>query len=125
MTTLTADQSRTLENLLIEREKQLQAEISAAREDNRQQDANRGQEVTDRKEDATDDAATEVADAEIERDINELKAVQAARLRFNAGLYGICVDCEEPIALQRLMAQPAAVRCTRCQAGYEEKHALS
>jgi RNA polymerase-binding transcription factor DksA len=125
MTTLTADQSRTLENLLIAREKELTAEIAAARDKTRQHEAARGHEVIDRKEDATEEAATEVSDAEVERDMNELKAVQAARLRFNAGLYGTCVDCEEPIALQRLMAQPAAVRCTRCQAGYEEKHSLS
>lgn len=122
---LTTEQTRTLENLLIERERQLAAEIAAARATGRERDDARASEVTDRKEDATDEAAVEVADAEIERDVNELKAVQAARLRLGAGLYGVCIDCEEPIALQRLMAQPSALRCMRCQTGYEEKHALS
>lgn len=124
-TSLTPEQLRTLGNLLADREKQLTTEIAAAREAARQREEARGREVTDREELADDEAAREVADAEVERDMAELASVQAALLRLNAGLYGQCTDCEEPIALQRLMAQPAATRCTRCQAGYEEQHALS
>lgn len=125
MTTLTAEQMGVLEALLHEREKQLDAEIAGARESTRQhEDARGGHEVIDRKAEATDDAAAEVADAELERDLQELGAVQNALRRLVAGLYGRCIDCEESIALPRLMAQPSATRCTRCQAGYEEQHAL-
>ncbi len=121
MTSLTTEQTRSLETLLIDREKQLIAEIAAAREATRQRDAARSTEVIDRKADADQDAAEEVAEAETQRDIDELDAVQAARLRMNAGLYGQCVDCEEPIAFARLQAQPAAMRCAKCQTGHEEK----
>jgi DnaK suppressor protein len=121
MSPLTAEQTRSLEALLITREKQLGAEIAAAREATRQQDGARVAEVIDRKEYAGLEAAAEVAEAETERDLTELKAVQAARLRLGAGLYGQCLDCEEPIAYARLQAQPAAVRCARCQSGHEEK----
>jgi DnaK suppressor protein len=121
MNSLTAEQTRSLETLLIDREKQLIAEIAAAREATRQRDAARSTEVIDRKADADQDAAEEVAEAETQRDIDELDAVQAARLRMNAGLYGQCVDCEEPIAFARLQAQPAAMRCAKCQTGHEEK----
>ncbi len=121
MTALTAEQTRSLETLLIDREKQLSAEIAAAREATRQRDAARSAEVIDRKAVADQGAAEEVAEAETQRDIDELKAVQAARLRINAGLYGQCVDCEEPIAFARLQAQPAAMRCAKCQTGHEEK----
>jgi DnaK suppressor protein len=121
MNPLTAEQTRNLEILLIDREKQLSAEIAAAQEATRQRDAQRSHEVIDRKEDATSEAAVEVAQAETERDITELKAVQAARLRLSAGLYGRCVDCEEPIGLPRLLAQPSALRCAACQTGHEEK----
>jgi RNA polymerase-binding transcription factor DksA len=121
MTTLTAEQTSQLAALLNQREQQLGAEIEAAREATRQRDGQRAHEVIDRKEDATDEASMEVAQAETERDIAELKAVQAAKLRLNAGLYGQCVDCEEPIAVPRLLAQPAAMRCAACQTGYEER----
>ncbi|MBX3621985.1 MAG: TraR/DksA family transcriptional regulator [Rhizobacter sp.] len=124
-TPLTPEQLRTLDTLLADRETQLGAEIAAGREAIRLREEARGPEVTDPEEQADDQAAEGVADAEIERDLAELAGVQAARLRIGAGLYGQCIDCEEPIALQRLMAQPAATRCTRCQAGYEDRHALS
>jgi len=121
MTTLTPDQTGKLSALLTERERQLAAEIETARQATRQRDGQRAHEVVDRKEDATDEASIEVAQAETERDIAELKAVQAARLRLESGLYGQCIDCEEPIALQRLLAQPAAARCAACQTGHEER----
>jgi RNA polymerase-binding transcription factor DksA len=121
MNPLSYEQRQSLEGLLITREKQLEAEITAAREATRLRDSERTGEVSDRKESADDQAAEEVAQAETERDIDELRAVQAARLRLNAGLYGQCIDCGEPIAFARLQAQPAALRCARCQTGHEEK----
>ena len=121
MSHLSAEQTRRLETLLTEREKQLSEEISAAREATRRLDTTRSTEVVDRKEDADEGAAAEVAQAEAERDITELKAVQAARLRLSADLYGRCVDCEEPINFARLLAQPAATRCAACQKGHEER----
>ncbi len=121
MNPLSHAQRQSLEGLLITREKQLDAEITAAREATRLRDGERSGEVSDRKETADDQATEEVAQAETERDIDELRAVQAARLRLQAGLYGQCVDCGEPIAFARLQAQPAALRCAPCQAGHEEK----
>lgn len=124
MNSLTTEQTRSLEAMLADREKQLSAEIAAAREATRQRDAARSAEVIDRKADADQDAAEEVSEAETQRDIDELSAVQTARQRMNAGLYGQCIDCEEPIAFARLQAQPAAMRCARCQTGYEERMSL-
>jgi DnaK suppressor protein len=121
MNHLTAEQTRRLETLLIDREKQLSAEISAAREALRQRETTRSQGLIDRTEGVDEDAAAEVAEAETERDIAELKAVQAARLRLGADLYGRCVDCEEPIEFARLLAQPAATRCAICQKGHEKR----
>ncbi|MBC7954794.1 MAG: TraR/DksA family transcriptional regulator [Cytophagales bacterium] len=121
MSPLTAQQTRSLELLLIEREKQLDAEIASARDATRQRNDARLGDVTDRKEGADQDVTEEVAEAETGRDITELNAVQAARLRLGAGLYGRCLDCAEPIAYARLQAQPAASRCARCQTGHEEK----
>lgn len=60
--------------------------------------------------------------AEQERDIEELRAIDAAKARMDDGSYGVCVDCGEDIALARLKAQPAAMRCVPCQERYEGTH---
>jgi RNA polymerase-binding protein DksA len=51
------------------------------------------------------------------RDHNELQleAVDAALGRIEAGTYGICVTCGQPISAARLEAVPAAAHCIDCQ----------
>jgi RNA polymerase-binding protein DksA len=44
----------------------------------------------------------------------ELAAIRAALNRIEAGTYGTCVACGEPIAPQRLRAVPTALRCVGC-----------
>jgi len=53
-------------------------------------------------------------DAQAQRHSHELQRVQAALNRMDWGLYGDCAECGEPMALQRLLAEPAAVYCTGC-----------
>jgi DnaK suppressor protein len=72
--------------------------------------------VLDRKDQADRSAQAEVDEAEYERDLTELQAVQAALQRLGEGRYGLCVDCGEPIGSARLAVQPAAARCAACQA---------
>jgi RNA polymerase-binding transcription factor len=48
----------------------------------------------------------------LERD---LIAVDEALGRIADGTYGICADCGNEIALERLEARPQAVRCISCQ----------
>ncbi len=62
--------------------------------------------------------------AEAQRDVQELRDVDAARGRLADGSYGVCVDCEEPIADARLVAYPTAKRCTACQTTYEKQRGL-
>lgn len=78
-----------------------------------------GDEVLDRKERADIASRAPVDDAELARDLAESAAVRAALSRIDDGRYGLCVDCDEPIGLQRLMVQPAAARCAACQAAAE------
>lgn len=59
---------------------------------------------------------------DIQRDAEEMREIRAALVRMEDRSYGICVDCGEPIALQRLEAQPAASRCMDCQRRYEHEH---
>ena len=41
----------------------------------------------------------------------ELMLIDAALARMDAGVFGFCVDCGEPISAERLEALPFALRC--------------
>jgi RNA polymerase-binding protein DksA len=56
----------------------------------------------------------------IDRYNRELLQIAAVRERLASGVFGICVDCGEPIGAARLQAQPTAVRCTDCQWRHEK-----
>jgi RNA polymerase-binding protein DksA len=56
----------------------------------------------------------------IDRYTQELQQIAAVRERLASGVFGICVDCGEPIGAARLQAQPTAVRCTDCQWRHEK-----
>jgi DnaK suppressor protein len=45
----------------------------------------------------------------------QLQLVDAALARMDAGTYGACVRCGEPIAVERLEALPWASHCIDCQ----------
>ena len=60
-------------------------------------------------------------DALTERAVEE---IDEALARMDAGTYGRCVDCDEPIIAERLEAVPAAPTCLRCKADRERGGAL-
>jgi DnaK suppressor protein len=51
----------------------------------------------------------------LERNACRLRELRAALLRIDAGTFGICVNCEEPITSKRLAAIPWASSCIVCQ----------
>jgi RNA polymerase-binding protein DksA len=51
----------------------------------------------------------------------QMQQIEAALERMNRGDYGTCVDCEEPIAKGRLIAEPHATRCAECQERLERR----
>jgi RNA polymerase-binding protein DksA len=59
--------------------------------------------------------------AEAQRDLAELRDIEAATARLADGTYGTCIDCGEAIAPARLGAYPTAKRCTECQGAYERQ----
>jgi len=81
----------------------------------------RERETTDRKEDAAAGQEFEATDAAIERLAREVAQCESALQRLDQERYGDCVDCGEPIAWPRLMAQPAAERCAACQHAIESR----
>ena len=50
-----------------------------------------------------------------EHDNAELRMVNAALERIEAGTYGLCLDCGVEIPAGRLHAAPEALRCITCQ----------
>jgi DnaK suppressor protein len=67
------------------------------------------------------------ADPQDELDIALLQArhetlagIDAAISRIDAGTYGLCRDCDQPIALERLHALPFAARCVPCEEAREQ-----
>ena len=50
-----------------------------------------------------------------------LRKVRAALARIEAGDYGLCAECEEPIALRRLEARPESRFCVGCQSAREQR----
>ena len=108
----------SLREMLTYRLKELQAEVHAAKLAAREA-GTLTHEVRDQEDEATRRAFSDVGGAEEQRDIDELAQVQAALRRLDAGVYGDCIDCGEPIPLQRLRVQPAAERCAACQESFE------
>ena len=123
MAELTAEQREELRARLDRREAELLEEVRAktpeaapppSREPHNQ--------VEDLGEQGEQRIREALAQAEQERDVDELRQIAAAKERMARGEYGECVDCGVAIPLARLQAQPAAARCIPCQERYERTH---
>ena len=78
--------------------------------------------VRDEGDDSVADLLVDLDLSEIDRDLSELEDIQAALARIEAGTYGYCIDCGEPIYPQRLERLPAAARDLACQERFEAQH---
>jgi RNA polymerase-binding transcription factor DksA len=76
----------------------------------------------DRGEESVATLLADLGQAELSRDLGELREVEAARRRIADGSYGTCTDCGGDIGLPRLQANPAAARCTPCQSRHEKTY---
>jgi RNA polymerase-binding transcription factor DksA len=121
---LTEQQLAKLKATIDERYSRLEAEVhgdaARSREDTKQAIAGP---VADSGDDATANLVFDVDNAELTRDLNELRQLDAARERIANQTIGQCVDCAREIRFERLMANPAALRCFECQQLYERTHA--
>jgi DnaK suppressor protein len=52
----------------------------------------------------------------------QVAEIDAALARIDAGTYGVCEDCHEPIGSPRLDAVPWARRCFTCETEHEKEH---
>jgi DnaK suppressor protein len=79
--------------------------------------------VHDLGDEAAANQLIETDDALIERHVQELRAIEAARRRLADGSINCCVECGDDIGYQRLLVYPVAARCVVCQAQHEKTHA--
>jgi DnaK suppressor protein len=118
---LTTEQLLELKKTLTIRRELLEAEAHADAEKAREDVYSRSAgPVTDAGDEASADLISDVDNAELSRDLNELREIDSALARMSAGGYGTCVDCGEEIGLARLRREPTALRCTRCQRVHEK-----
>jgi RNA polymerase-binding transcription factor DksA len=86
--------------------------------------ANPNNQVEDLGEQGEERIRDAVRHAEKERDLAELREIEAARERLMQGRYGECTECGIDIPLARLEARPSAARCVPCQQKLEQmRHA--
>jgi RNA polymerase-binding protein DksA len=79
--------------------------------------------VTDEGDRAAADLLADLDQAEISRDLREMKNIEAALTRIREGTFGSCADCGAEIEIERLRAYPIALRCLRCQSTRERTYA--
>jgi DnaK suppressor protein len=65
----------------------------------------------------------EFAARALERGRKSLIQIGAALRRIEDGVFGICLDCEEPISPKRLAAAPWATYCLQCQESRDAQEA--
>lgn len=121
---LTSQQVQEMRHRILERRRQLAAELRGDAE--RARGETYGELAGATHDSAEDSVAALLADlgqAEMTRDLAELRDLEAARLRLAAGTYGTCADCGGEIGYERLRANPAALRCIACQTRHEKTFA--
>jgi RNA polymerase-binding transcription factor len=124
MAGLTEGQIAGLERRLRQRHTELRAEIREellAADDMRYADlAGR---VHDSGEEAVADLLADLDVARIDRQVTEIRGIEAALRRIDMGVYGVCRECDGDIGFDRLQSQPVAERCVACQKHYEKSYA--
>jgi RNA polymerase-binding protein DksA len=103
---------------LLRRRAVLEQEIRAGVE---KRTAERDGNVPDSGELATERVARDVAMADIDRDAEELRAIDSALARLDQGTYGRCVECGAAIAEARLTHVPEAARCITCEQARDQR----
>lgn len=80
-------------------------------------------EPADSGEQATGDALADLNLAIIDRHVQEIRDIEAARVRIEEGRFGSCIECGGDIGFERLRAYPTAKRCHDCQQQHEKTYA--
>lgn len=119
-THLTAGQRALLEAALTTRQRDLDRRLAE-----HQGGLSRAEHAREVLNQDSDDISHREADREMDmalndRELGELGEVSAALRRLQDGSYGLCADCGEAIAFDRLKVEPWALRCIGCETQREK-----
>ena len=124
MAALTQEQTQRLRKALDERYALLIEEVRTELERSGEQHyIDLAGRVTDSADEAVADVLADLNAAIIDRQVHEIRDIEASRQRMEAGTYGRCIDCGTDIGFERLMAYPTAKRCIQCQSQREKGYA--
>ena len=120
---LTEKQTQTLRGMIEERRAALLAELREDATRTREQPyAEHAGSAPDAGDESVATLFADLEQADVTRDLDEFRAIEAARQRLQDGAYGICSDCGTDIEFPRLKAFPAALRCVQCQERHEKTY---
>ncbi len=69
------------------------------------------------------DLITDLGATMVDRQLQGMREIEAARQRMREGTYGTCSECGMEIPFERLLAYPTALRDIQCQTQYEKNYA--
>src|SRR5512134_3165770 len=108
-----------LKRMLVERQREIMAEVQGKIRDVRAEGADKDHEVLDPGETSEVDIQEDIEFALIQMKAETLNKINEALSRLEEGSYGRCFECAEEIAEPRLRALPFAVRCKDCEEARE------
>jgi RNA polymerase-binding transcription factor DksA len=116
-------QKLEIERILKERRESLAAELRRDVEKTREgQYSELAGAAADTGDQASADLLSDLDQAELSRDLFELRELDAALARLAGCQYGDCIDCGGEIEFERLIASPTAIRCFDCQRVHEKTY---
>ncbi len=119
---LTPGQHALLEGVLLQRQRSLEQELQAQLGTQGRVEHAREQLLQDADGEQAHATDRELDLARSDANLDALRLVNEALQRLRSPDFGLCSDCGEAIAFDRLKAKPEALRCITCQAAEEGGH---
>jgi DnaK suppressor protein len=104
--------------MLEDRRRELMSEVQGRIRDVRT-DSTKERQVLDQGESSEVDIQEDIEFVLIQMKAETLNKIDVALQRLDEGTYGVCFECGDEIAQQRLRALPFAVRCKDCEEARE------
>lgn len=82
-----------------------------------------GRTPADSGDESVGDALADLNLGIIDRHIQEIRDIEAAKARIKDQSFGTCIACQADIGFERLLAYPTAKRCIVCQQQREKTYA--
>ena len=122
---LTQTQLSKLEKLLDDRHESLLEEVrdELEKSENQQYVELIGRTPADSGDESVGDMLADVNLGIIDRHIEEIRDIEAAKVRIKERSFGSCIACGQDIAFERLLAYLTAKRCIACQQQHEKTYA--